>query len=726
MKQVLVHKGRVIVENVPAPLIEEGHVLVEVAYSLISTGTEISGVESSGKSLIRRALEEPEKVRLLLEHLRHHGIQKTVAKVRGRLEESRPTGYSCSGIVIQVGEGVNGIHPRDYVACAGAGIANHAEIVLVPRNLVVKVPEGCDLRAASSVALGAVAMQGVRRADPRLGEIIAVIGLGLLGQITVQLLKAAGCRVIGFDLEARRVAIACQLGADQAFVSTEVDISREVLHLTEGQGVDATIITAASRSDAIVQQAMEITRKKGRVVVVGDVGLGLRRSPFYEKEIDFLISCSYGPGRYEERYEEKGMDYPYAYVRWTENRNMQEYLRLVAEGKVRLEPILEREYDVADAPRAYEELQTATGKPLGVLLRYPIGGDRERSDKLSTKVVIRSRSITNNRIKIAVIGAGSFAKSMHLSNLRHLSNLYHIRAIVSATESNAKSVAQQFGADYATTNYEDVLNDPDVDAVLICTRHNLHAQQVIAALKAGKHVFCEKPLALNERELDNILACYDLSLSDFEDNGPRVDTQSLRPILTVGFNRRFSPAAARVKEIIRYRVNPLVIVYRVNAGYIPVDNWIHGEEGGGRIIGEACHMVDLFNYFIGAKVESIEASAISPKTEHILGNDNFVATLKYADGSICALIYTSLGANEVAKEYIEIYWDGKTLVIDDFKELRIYGQKTKGWAGLQDKGHLQELKEFGRSISAGNVWPIPLEELVQATIATFVANRIAK
>ncbi|MEM3627523.1 MAG: bi-domain-containing oxidoreductase [Candidatus Bathyarchaeia archaeon] len=725
MKQVLIKRGQITVEDVPAPLVEPGHVLVEVAFSLISSGTELSAVEASGRSLIKRALEQPGKIKLLVNHFNQHGIKRTLGRVKERLEEARPVGYSCSGVAIQVGYGVEGIFPGDLVACAGAGIANHAEIVLVPRNLVARVPDGCNLRAAASVALGAIAMQGVRRANPQLGEVIAVIGLGLLGQLTVQLLKIAGCRVIGLDLDARRVEIAHKLGADEAFVSTEADVFMEVLHLTEGHGVDATIITAASKSDAIVQQAMEITRKKGRVIVVGDVGLRPKRSPFYEKEIDFLISCSYGPGRYDERYEEKGMDYPYAYVRWTENRNMQEYLRLLAEGKVRLESILEREYSITEAPQAYEELQTAPEKPLGVLLRYPAGDHLERSNKLATKVVIRSSPISD-KINIAVVGAGNFAKFMHLPNLRRLSSLYHIRAIVSATGSNAKIVAKQFGADYATTNYEDVLSDPNINAVLICTRHNLHAQQVIAAIKAGKHVYCEKPLALNERELGDILACYGLYLADFKDNRPQIDTQGLGPILTVGFNRRFSPAAIRAKEILKHRVTPLVIVYRVNAGYVPVSSWVHGEEGGGRIIGEACHMIDLFSYFTENRVESIDVSFTSPKTEHILNSDNFAVTLKYIDGSVCSLIYTSLGADAVAKEYVEIHCDGKTLIIDDFKELRVYGCKIGGWKGFQDKGHLRALEEFSLSIRRGKTWPISLEELVEVTLITFIVKQLAK
>ncbi len=704
MKQVLIKRGQVTVENVPAPLVEDGHILVEVAYSLISAGTEISSVESSGKSLIQRALERPDRVLQAIDHLRKQGIQKTVAKVQGQVAGGSPTGYSCSGVVIQVGRGVNGFQPGDRVACAGAGIANHAEIVLVPTNLAVKVPDGCDLKDAASVTLGAIAMQGVRRADPRLGEIVAVIGLGLLGQLTVQLVKAAGCRVIGLDLDARRVALARRLGADHAFHPADVELATEIRHLTGDHGVDATIITAASSSDAIVQQAMEITRKKGRVVVVGAVGLGLKRSPFYEKEIDFLISCSYGPGRYDQAYEEKGIDYPYAYVRWTENRNMAEYLRLVAEGRVRLDEILEREYDLAQAPEAYAALQTSSERPLGVLLRYPVHTDDAIASKLETKVVLRNRPV-NGKVRIAVIGAGNFAKSVHLPNLQKLSDLYHLRAIVSSTGANALATAQQFGADYATSSYEDVLADPDVDAVLICTRHHLHAQQAMAAAKAGKAIFLEKPMALNQAELDELVA---------------VLQQTGVPFM-VGFNRRFSPAAQRAKAIIADRQNPVMILYRMNAGYLPPDHWTQTEEGGGRIIGEACHIFDLFQYLIESPVTEVSATAISPKAEHVLPVDNMSVTLRYEDGSVATLLYTALGAPSLSKEYMELYVDGKVLVLDDYKRLTVHGSGLKGWnSTIQDKGHLHELLAFSdyvHRVSACEM-PIPLSDLIATTMVS--------
>lgn len=707
MRQVLIRKGQLLLANVPSPLVEPGSVLVEVAYSLISTGTELSSVQSSGQSLVKKALEQPEKIRKLWDHLRSQGIQKTIAKVQGQLDLASPLGYSCSGIVIQVGEDITDIRPGDRVACAGAGIANHAEIVLVPRNLTVKVPDGCSLQDAASMTLGAIAMQGVRRADLRLGEVVAVIGLGLLGQITVQLLKAAGCKVIGVDLSERRVSLAKHLGADAAFCPTEVNIINEIRHMTGDHGVDATIITAASTGNALVQQAMEITRKKGRVVIVGAVGLGLNRSPFYEKEIDFLISCSYGPGRYDDQYEKKGADYPFAYVRWTENRNMQEYLHLVTDGKVQLSRILEREYELSDVSKAYEELQSGTEKPLGVLLRYPFEDKDAQIQKLGTRLVLHDRT-ENGRIRIAVIGAGSFARGMHLPNLQKLSDLYHIRAIVSSTGLNAKTTAEQFGADYASTNYQDVLDDPQVDAVLICTRHNLHAQQAMRAARAGKAILLEKPMALNQDELDQLTAVL----------------QETGVPFMVGFNRRYSPAAQRIREIVTERNNPLMIYYRMNAGYLPADHWTQTEEGGGRMIGEACHIFDLFQYVVGVPVVEVNSTAITPQTGHIMAGDNITVTLRYEDGSVATLLYTALGSPDLSKEYMEIYVDNKVLTLDDYHDLRVYGAPMKGWtASSPEKGHLQELKVFAACFRERRDLPTSLVSLLETTNASLAVAK---
>ena len=715
MKQVLVKKGQIIVENVPPPLIDKGSVLVEVKYSLISTGTETAGVAASGESILQKALKQPEKVKQALNTIKTRGLSETIDKVKSKLESVNPTGYSCAGVVIDIGENVRDIKQGDRVACGGAGYANHAEIVCVPRNLMVKMPEGLDFKQAASVTLGAIAMQGVRRTTPTFGETIAVIGLGLVGQITTQILKVAGCHVIGMDVIESRVELAQSLGMDNGVIIGNIDPVEQVMKYTSGMGADATIITAATQSDLPVQQAMEMTRKKGRVVVVGNVGLHLNRSPFYEKEIDFLISCSYGPGRYDETYEEKGIDYPYAYVRWTENRNMQEYLRMLVEGKVNFKALISKEYGIADAPEAYRELRESEYRPLGVLLKY---GSEEASAEPGLLSVERKVSVNAKPIKkegiinVAVIGAGSFAQSVHLPNLRKLSEHYNIYAIVTRTGNNAKQLAKRFDANYCATDYQEVLQDEKVDMVLVATRHNLHAKIAMEAAKTGKAVFLEKPMALNQEELDELV---------------KVLEETQVPFM-VGFNRRFSPCAVRAKEIVSQRQNPLIINYRVNAGYIPLDHWVHTEEGGGRIIGEACHMFDLFNYWVNSQVdrtrfigvEKINVTTINPQTSNVSFRDNFTSTFQYADGSICTLIYTALGAKELGKEYIEIYTDGKTLIIDNFKSLEVFGGKAKGfkYRAIQ-KGHLEELKLFAQCCKGESDLPIPLEQLMNVTKMSF-------
>lgn len=707
MKQLIIQNGQVIVADVPAPIAQPGQILVKVAYSLISIGTEMSAVTSSGKSLVQRAVEQPEKVKQVFQNIRQVGLRKTLDRVTNKLSEATPIGYSCAGVVIAVGEGISDINIGDQVACAGAGLANHAEVVLIPRNLLVKIPTGCTQKQAASVTLGAIALQGVRRAEPRLGDMVAVVGLGLLGQITVQLLKANGCQVIGLDLDQRRVDTARQLGADHAFLPSQENFLSKIKRLTSNQGVDATIITAASSSDAIVQQAMEMTRKKGRVVVVGAVGMNLKRSPFYEKEIDFIISCSYGPGRYDEQYETKGLDYPYAYVRWTENRNMAEYLRLIASGDIHPEAILEREFPLEEAPQAYGLLQSSSVKPLGVLLSYmPATGEKTTSAMLSTKVS-RHPAAPNGKIGVAVIGAGNFARAMHLPNLKGLSSQYQLIAIADVNGVNAKNTAAQFGVAYATTSYDDILADENVHLVMICTRHHLHAAQTLAALQAGKHVFVEKPLALTPEELTQIEAF-------FEDGG-----SATRPVLMTGYNRRFSPFAQQIRTATAQRHDPMILNYRMNAGYIPLDNWVHTNEGGGRNLGEACHIYDLFTYLTQSKVDRVEAQSIQPKTNYYSSCDNFIATLRFMDGSLATLTYTALGTAEYPKELMEVYVDGKVLMLDDYKKLSAFGvrlgHKNKG----SDKGHLNELQVLAKSIQGQVEWPIPLWQQVQAPRIAF-------
>ena len=715
MKQVMIKKGGVVLEDVPAPTIEAGTVLVHVQNSCISIGTEMSGVRNSGTPLWKRAMQKPEQVKKVMQMVSADGISKTRSVVQGKLDSGNPTGYSAAGIVIEVGEGVNDLKPGDHVACAGAQCAFHAEILRIPRNLAVPMPIGMNFSEASTVTLGAIALQGVRRAQPTLGESFVVVGLGILGQLTVQMLKANGCRVIGTDLDQERIDVALKLGMDIGVQPAAEDDIEHVKRLTDGIGADGVIITAATASNAVVSTAFNMCRKKGRVVLVGDVGLDLNRGDFYQKELDFYISTSYGPGRYDNNYEEKGLDYPISYVRWTENRNMAEYLRLISEEKLNVALLISSIYPLDEAVDAYEVLKSPLLKPLMALLSYP--EYIEKQEVLRTIPNVSSTKAIKNTIRIAIAGAGGFAKAMHLPNLQSLSNYYHIQAINSRTGHNALSTAKQFNANYSTTEYEKILSDEEVDVVLIATRHNLHADMVLKALKSGKHVLVEKPLALNQNELDEIIKFY-------SEQELKVGSS---PILLAGFNRRFSPYIQRIFELTEKRTNPMIINYRMNAGYIPLDHWVHSYEGGGRNIGEACHIYDIFTCLTGSKVVEISAHAITPSTNHYSSRDNFITVMKFEDGSVATLTYTALGTNKYPKEKMEVYVDGKVMVMSDYTSLEIIGSSVKGVSTkTMDKGQKRELELFAESIQNGGEWPIPLWQQIQATEISFKVETLLK
>jgi predicted dehydrogenase len=700
LKQVLIRKGRAFAEEVPAPVVSDNTVLVQVYYSCISIGTEMSMVSSSEKTLLNNLMEKPEKIAKGIIKLKAEGILRTIQHVRKfqeKLDEPMQAGYSASGIAVEVGSNIADIEVGDRIACAGAGIANHAEYIEVPRNLLVKIPDKVDFDLASTVTLGAIAMQGVRRADIRLGENIAVIGLGILGQITVQLLKANGCRVIGIDLDARRIQRAIESGMDAGVDPANEDVLNTVAQFSGEFGVDAVIITAATASKEPLAQAFKMCRKKGRVVLVGVVGMDINRDDMYMKELDFLISTSYGPGRYDERYEIKGYDYPYSYVRWTENRNMQEYLRLIADKKIDIKSLIEREYEIEEAGKAYEEIRSSENKPFMVLLKYK----QEKRENISRKIEIKSEPVKKDGlINIAVIGAGAFAKGVHIPNLLKLKDYYNLYAIASRTGSNAKSAAERFGFKYATTDVKELLEDKNLDAVIITTRHNLHAIEAIQALKAGKAVFVEKPMAVNRTELDELT---------------RTLNETKKPIM-VGFNRRFSKYAVEIKKHVSKRTNPMIINYQMNAGYIPLDNWIQTEEGAGRIIGEACHIFDLFNFFTDSELETISVDKITPKNSYFSPKDNIVVTLKYRDGSLCSLTYTALGNGKYPKEFCQIYFDGKIIVLEDYRSLKGFGLKVNPLESKEpDKGQYEEIVEFARYLKGEIQPPIPVWQLIQAT-----------
>ena len=716
MKQVLIKKGQAVVDEIPAPQVEHGSVLVRLDHSCISIGTEMSGIRASGIPLWKKALKQPANVKKVVQMVTREGVDKTRSLIQGRLSAGIPIGYSAAGIVIEVGAGIVDIKPGDRVACGGAQCAHHAEIIRVPRNLVVPIPKDVCFAEASTVTLGAIALQGVRRANPTLGEVFVVIGLGNLGQLTVQFLKANGCKVIGVDLDRTRIALATDLGTDIGVHPDDGPDIEQVFRLTDGVGADGVIITAATPADAVVSTAFRMCRRKGRVVLVGDVGLNLNRADFYEKEIDFFISTSYGPGRYDDKYEEKGLDYPVAYVRWTENRNMTEYLNLLADGKITVSPLIGATHPLEQATQAYESLKAEGSKPLMLLLSYPQPEGGSGSFKRSVPNP-QAKSEGDGKIRIALIGAGAFAKGVHLPNIQSLSDRYHIRSVVSRTGYNATAVANQFGANYATTDFEEVLRDPDVDMVLIATRHNLHTSMTLEALKAGKHVLVEKPLALTRAQLD-----------DIENYFARIKTDSRPPVLLTGFNRRFSPFARRIHDVVHGRSNPMILNYLMNAGYIPLDHWVHTDEGGGRNIGEACHIYDLFTYLTGAKVVDVVARAIKPNTGFYSSSDNFIATITFEDGSVGTLTYTALGAQEHPKEQLEVFVDGKVVVLDDYKRLSIKGSKLKGLERkLTDKGQITELVELASTIESGGEWPIPLWQQIQATdISLMIEEQIMK
>lgn len=701
---MLIAKGSAKVEEVPAPGITPGNVLVELEHSAISAGTELRGVAESGQPLWRRALRNPDKVKAVIRLASHEGISSARAKVTGKLESGQPTGYSAAGIVVGTGEGVTTVAVGDRVACAGAQCAHHAEVVSVPENLTVPVPVGVSSRDASAVTLGAIALQGVRRSTPTLGETFVVLGLGVIGQLTAQILRANGCRAIGIDADETRVAVALEAGLEMAVdpaVGLDVDA---VLRLTDGVGADGVIITAAATTDDIVSAAFQMCRRKGRVVLVGDVGLGLRREDFYEKELDFLISSSYGPGRYDRTYEEDGLDYPIGYVRWTENRNMAEFLRLVATGGVVLDRLVDAEYPIDDAERAYASFESRRPRPLLVTLSYPdaTGASQRRAIPNPKASTVRSGAIG-----IAVIGTGDFARAVHLPNIAADRDNLRLVAVVAKSGHVAESAARQFRAEYSTTDVDAVLADEDIRAVVIATRHDLHAPLALQALQAGKHVLVEKPLSIDRQGVDRIV-------DFFGQAGEGA------PVILTGFNRRFSPYAAALQSWLTRRSGPIVLNYTVNADNLPLDHWVYGAEGGGRNIGEACHFYDFFSYLTSAGVVGTAVSAAHSRNGHQGLGDNFIATVTFDDGSVASLTYTTLGSKSHPKERAEVFCDGAIAELSDFKSLEISGTAREAMTTrLPEKGHREEMTAFTNCIREGGEWPIPLWQQVQAMEIAF-------
>jgi predicted dehydrogenase/threonine dehydrogenase-like Zn-dependent dehydrogenase len=668
MKQVVLRNGQPLVADVPAPSPQRGRVLVANAASVISSGTERAAISSGGGSLPMRAVRNPDLVLLTLRHAREHGIRETVGAVRNAVADDTVLGYASAGTVLDTG-GLGDFTVGQAVACAGAGRANHAELVSVPGNLVAAVPPGVQLRDAAFTTLGAIAMQGVRRAEASLGERVVVVGLGLLGLLSVQILRAAGCLVLGVEPSDPRRELAKQLGVEHVLAPEEA-VAR-VREWTNGAGADTAIVTAAAASSAIVNDAVAMVRRKGRVVPLGDVGLAFERDPLYQREADVLISTSYGPGRYDPIYEEAGVDYPLAYVRWTENRNMEEFLRLLAARLVSVEPLIGLELPVERAGEAYVSLRSQP-PPLAAVLRYP--DSRERAATTSGSVRVTSTRTTRPRgsrlVRIGVVGPGSFLRAVHLPNLR-ADGAAPIVAVAARRGTVATDVARAAGGEVeATTDWRRVVEHPDVDLVLIGTRHDSHAEIAAAALRAGKAVFVEKPLGLTREQIDDV----------WEAGGEGAP-------LAIGFNRPLAPLSRQLHKEVAQTSGPLQVVIRVNAP-LPADHWLNDPaQGGGRILGEGCHFFDYANWLCG--VPSNVSGAATREQANSRMVESASVTISYENGSVASVHYSGLGAPSLPKERIEVLAGGHAWVLDDFQCLTSFDrggsqtlEKDQG-----DKGH---------------------------------------
>jgi predicted dehydrogenase/threonine dehydrogenase-like Zn-dependent dehydrogenase len=705
MKQAIQHlgSGELEVADVPPPLLRPPGVLVANECSLISVGTERSTVDTARKSLLGKALARPEQARKVLEKVMSEGLTSTLNLVRNRLEAPAELGYSSAGTILSVGEEALDRTPGQRVACAGQGFASHAEVVYVPHTLTVPIPDGVSSEDASYVALGSIALQSVRRADVRVGESVVVVGLGVLGQLTVQLLRAAGCHVVGTDLDAGQFMgpgpLAAHLEVPLAEVETAVD------NATGGLGADAVILAASTRENGPIELAGRIARKRGVVVVLGAVGMDVPRETFYRKELDLRLSTSYGPGRYDPNYEERGRDYPPAYVRWTEQRNMGAFLRLVAEGRVKPSLLTTHRFTIDEAPRAYDLIVEGGEPHRGIVFTYPGGPHTEASEAIrSAPTAPRDASV----LRVGIIGPGSHFQDRLLPHLQKQAGLA-ITAVCSSRGPAARGVADKVGAPIASTRAADLTAADDVDVVVIATRHGTHAELALAAMRAGKKVFLEKPMCTTESELDE--------MRDFLSRTPE-------SLLMLGFNRRFSPHIAAILDDLGPRTEPLVMTYRVNAGVVPPDHWIQDlDEGGGRIVGEACHFIDTLAAVAQAEPVRTSASSVAHHPSGIV-SDRSVMTFDFSDGSVGSLVYTASGGRALPKERLEIFASGRSYVVDDFRTTTRHDDDgSRRIARGFDKGFAREIEAFVEACRQGGTSPTPPATVLAVTRATFDAMR---
>jgi predicted dehydrogenase/threonine dehydrogenase-like Zn-dependent dehydrogenase len=691
MKQIIqdLKSGQTILEEVPAPQVREGYVLIQTTHSLVSLGTERMLVEFGKANLIDKARQQPDRVKQVLDKIKTDGLQPTLEAVFNKLGQPLPLGYCNVGKVVAVGKNVTEFVVGDRVASNGT----HAEYVCVPKNLVAKIPDNVTDTDATFTVIGSIGLEGIRLINPQLGETIVVVGLGLIGLVTVQLLKANGCKVIGIDFDRQKVDMADRMGITAINPSSGIDPVKFVEEFTQNTGADGVLITASSKSNDVIHQACEMSRKRGRIVLVGVVGLTMRRDDFYKKELSFQVSCSYGPGRYDEDYENKGHDYPLPYVRWTEKRNFETILHTLSAGVLDVNPLITEQVELTEYEKIYGDMRKSGS--IASIIRYPANTERD------TVVSVASAGFTAGKGKIGIIGAGNFASSTIVPALNKVGA--SIKYIASAQGLSAKILAKKAGAEKATSDYRVILQDPEVDLVIVSTRHNLHAGMIIESLKAGKSVFMEKPLCLNKQELQKITDVYQQA--------------SDRTTLTVGFNRRFSPFAEKMKNLMGNGVKNIIAT--MNAGFIPGDVWVHDlEVGGGRIIGEACHFIDLCSYLADSKVIAVCMNAMGENPQE--STDNASILLRYANGTNAVINYFANGSKAYSKERIEVFSQEKILILDNWRKLEGYGIKGfSSMGGSMDKGHKNQFALLNERIKKGGEALISFESIINTTKASF-------
>ncbi|MEO0572974.1 MAG: bi-domain-containing oxidoreductase [Bacteroidota bacterium] len=701
MKQVIQNfkTGELYVDEVPIPSISNKMVLVENQCSLISAGTERGTVKVAKANLLGKARQRPDLVAQVLQNMKKEGLKATLDKVRTKLDSLKALGYSTAGVVKASLDSNGSFRPGDRVACAGQDYASHSEVVAIPQNLVVKIPDNVSFEEASFTTLGAIALQGVRQSEPRIGDKVCVIGLGLLGQITVQLLKANGCRVFGIDLSPNLVKTAMDSGADMTMLRNDQNLLTAAQNFSNGHGFDSVIITAAAPTNDPIELSAVISRKKGKVVVVGAVKMDVPRDPdFYRKELDLRMSCSYGPGRYDVNYEENGIDYPYGYVRYTEQRNMETFLDLISQGALKMSNLITHRFEISQADKAYDIVLGKVQEPhIGIVIEYPA------SDGKQATLVPLEKSQKLEEINVGFIGAGSFAQSYLIPNVKTWGA--SLDTVVTTKGITAKNVATKFSFHNAASSATEILENTAINTVFIATPHNSHASYTVECLNKGKNVFVEKPLAMNMEELNAVKGAYEKNQGS----------------LMVGFNRRFSLLCQNLKQEFLGSGEPKVMNARINAGFIPKEHWTQNPElGGGRILGEMCHFIDLFQFFTDAKPTKVYAECIKTENSALVAEDNISIVVSYDDGSIGNLLYLGNGDKSLPKELIEVFSGGKTGRIFDFRGGSVYKDNKETKLKLSGKGHSQEVKSFLNALKTSEKGsPIPFSSLYYTTLTTF-------